>query len=280
MHGRPSRLIIPQYGPLQGLSLVGAAELLGAGRRAVAAQIIQFAVRKVITIAREPGTGRRKGFTLSYTGADPGGEDEYAVLVTLFGGSLTAGVAVRLEPGRNRALGEALKAPHRWIIARLVDAGLAREKSLMAKVFGRTEPVRPTPLAFPLIDHLWGLHDYIRLAEKDRLAFLQSPSGAERTNAPNELEVLVLNEKLLPYAVLFGLEKQWMKELDIQYRSLPPELADVGDLLIAVELIGPGLELVGDLATLIEAADALEGVGAVFGGIGDFLGGVSFLDFG
>ena len=278
MHGRPSRLIIPQYGPPQGLRLVAAAELLGEGRRAVAAQIIQFAVRKVITIARDPGTGRRRGFTLTYTGADPGGEDEHAILVTLFSGALAAGATARLESGRNRALGQALKAPHRWIVARLVDAGLAREKSLLAKVFGRTEPVRPTPLAFPVIDHLWGLHDYIRLAEKDRLAFLQSPSGAQFAVAPDQVELLILNERLLPYAVLFGLEKQWMRELDIQYRSLPPELlTDVGDLLIAAELIGTGVEL---LTTLVDAADALEGVGAVFGGIGEFLGGLDFPDFG
>jgi len=97
----------------------------------------------------------------------------------------------------------------------------------------------------------------------------------------NDLEVLVLNERLLPYAVLFGLEKQWMKELDVQYRALPPELLDsVGDVLLATEVIVNGVSLIADLATLVDAADAFEGLGAVFGGIGDFLGGLDFPDFG
>lgn len=277
MHRRPSRLIIPQYTPPQGVSVVAAAELFGESRRAIAAQIVGFAVRKVVTIARDPAKGRRSGFTLTYTGAAPGDPDEHAILVTLFGNELLAGASLRLAPGRNRALGVSLKHPHRWIVARLVTAGLAREKSFWAKVFGRTEPSVPTPAAYPTVDHLWGVHDYIRFAEKDRIAFLQSPTGAQRT----QLDVLVLNEKLLPYAVLFGLEKEWMKELDVQYRSLPPELvADLGDVLLAADVILTGAELIVDLATLIDAADALDGAGAVFGGIGDFLGGLDFPDFG
>lgn len=280
MHRRPSRLIIPQYSPPPGLSLVAAAELLGESRRAVAAQIVDFAVRKVITIARDRGAGKRSGFTLTYVGAPAGGPDEDAILVTLFSGTPPAGTSLRLAPGRNRELGQSLKHPHRWIVARLVDAGLARPKSFWAKVFGRTEPSVPTPLAYPLVDHLWGLHDYIRLAEKDRLAFLQSPEGAQRS-ALGELEMLLLNERLLPYAVLFGLEKEWMRELDVQYRSLPPELiSDIGDVVLAADVLLTGVQLIGDIATIVDAADALDGVGAVFGGIGDFLGSLDFPDVG
>lgn len=284
MHPRPTnRIIVAQYSPPADLSLVAAAELLGEGRRAVAAQIVDLAVRKVVTISRDKGKGKRSGFTLTYAGAEPGGPDEHAILVTLFSNTLAAGETMRLDPGRNRALGESLKAPHRWITARLIQRGLAEEMPFWLKILSPRgkHPVVPTEAARPLIDHLWGLHDYIRLAEKDRLAYLQSPTGAERRPAANELEVLVLNEKLLPYAVLFGLEKQWMKELDVQYRSLPPELlADLGDVLLATEVIVNGVALIADLATLVDAADAFEGLGAVFGGIGDFLGGLDFPDFG
>ncbi len=284
MHPRPTnRIIVAQYSPPKGLSLVAAAELLGEGRRAVAAQIVDLAVRKVVTISRDAGKRKRSGFTLTYTGAEPGGEDERAILVTLFSNALTAGETLRLDPGRNRVLGERLKGPHRWITARLIDRGLAREMPFWLKILSPRgkHPVVPTEAAQPLIDHLWGLHDYIRLAEKDRLAYLQSPDGALRRSAVNDLEVLVLNERLLPYAVLFGLEKQWMKELDVQYRALPPELLDsVGDVLLATEVIVNGVSLIADLATLVDAADAFEGLGAVFGGIGDFLGGLDFPDFG
>ena len=62
---RPSRIIVPQYTRPKDLSLVASAELLGDGKRAIAAQVIDFAVRKVVTISREKGKGRKTGFTLT-----------------------------------------------------------------------------------------------------------------------------------------------------------------------------------------------------------------------
>ena len=86
-------------------------------------------------------------------------------------------------------------------------------------------------------DHLEGLRLYIRLAEADRLRVLQSPSGALRVSAagtgqaaaaapmtagassaavgavPDSATVLKLNERLLPYSVLFGLEREWSEVL-------------------------------------------------------------------
>lgn len=284
---RPNRLIIPQYEAPAGVSLVAMAELLGDGKRAIAAQLIDFAVRKVITIARPVGGKKRDGFTVTLVGdVSREGPDERAILVTLFGNDLVAGSSFTLNPRRNKQLGQRLQGPHRWILARVVTAGLARERSAIAKFFTpwQKHPIAPEPVAYPLVDHAWGVHDYIQWAEKDRFAYLQSPDGALREKPLNDLEVLILNEKLLPYAVLFGLEKQWMAELDLQYRTLPPEfLDDVGDLLIVAEFMVHGVELVaavGDLVDLVDAVNALEGVGAIFGGIGEFLGNLDFPDFG
>ncbi|MET1019587.1 MAG: DUF2207 domain-containing protein [Microterricola sp.] len=84
-------------------------------------------------------------------------------------------------------------------------------------------------------EQLRGLELFIRLAEADRLRMLQSPSGALRDPvaagaipsgaavdagslgpvAPDQ--VLRLHEKLLPYSVLFGLEKEWSAELASLY---------------------------------------------------------------
>ncbi len=282
MFRRPSRLIIPQYSAPAGLSLVAAAELLGDGKRAIAAQLIDFAVRKVVTIARPAGRGKRSGFTITLQNdGQLEGPDELAILLTLFGDPLQAGASFTLSPKRNRALGERLKHPHAWISARLVTVGLARQRGFFEKAVTpwRKEPIEPTPAAFPLVDHVWGVHDYVRLAEKDRLQFLQSPDGALRHEPLGDLEVLVLNEKLLPYAVLFGLEKQWMAELDLQYRDLPPEvIADLHDVLLIAELAVHGLDLmlaVADVADVLDLVDAADGVGAIFGGIGEFLGGLS-----
>jgi uncharacterized membrane protein YgcG len=63
------------------------------------------------------------------------------------------------------------------------------------------------------IRYLDGLKLYINMAERERLEFLQSVEGVD-TSADG---IVKLNEKLLPYAALFGLEKSWMKELERYY---------------------------------------------------------------
>lgn len=59
---------------------------------------------------------------------------------------------------------------------------------------------------------LSGLKVYMKLAEEERLAFLQSPEGAIRRG---DDRYVVLHERLLPWAVLLGLAKNWAKELDV-----------------------------------------------------------------
>ncbi|MFZ2125575.1 MAG: DUF2207 domain-containing protein [Candidatus Saccharimonadales bacterium] len=72
-----------------------------------------------------------------------------------------------------------------------------------------------------LFDYLKGLDMYINVAEKDRLKVLQSPQGAEKTpvDIDNKEEVLHLYERVLPYAVLFGSEKEWTKTLGEYYEQ-------------------------------------------------------------
>jgi len=79
--------------------------------------------------------------------------------------------------------------------------------------------VRLEPQGVELREHLLGLRDYINWAEADRLNYLQSPQGAERStvDAKSPSQVLKLYEELLPYAVLFGLDKQWTSELGRYY---------------------------------------------------------------
>ncbi|WP_179150781.1 DUF2207 domain-containing protein [Leifsonia sp. NCR5] len=68
-----------------------------------------------------------------------------------------------------------------------------------------------------LRDYLLGLRDYLALAEADRFRVLQSPEGAERVDARDGTAVVKLNEKLLPYAIVWGVEKEWMRELAHSY---------------------------------------------------------------
>lgn len=73
-----------------------------------------------------------------------------------------------------------------------------------------------------LLEYLKGLEMYISLAEEDRLRYLQSPQGAERVpvKTDDKSQVVKLNERLLPYAVLFGNEKKWAQELGRYYEEL------------------------------------------------------------
>ncbi|MEO6827031.1 MAG: DUF2207 domain-containing protein [Microbacteriaceae bacterium] len=73
-----------------------------------------------------------------------------------------------------------------------------------------------------LRDYLKGLALYIRLAEADRIRFLQSPGGALRKAVATDdlAQVVQLNERLLPFAMLFGEEKQWAASLGRYYEEL------------------------------------------------------------
>jgi uncharacterized membrane protein YgcG len=74
---------------------------------------------------------------------------------------------------------------------------------------------RVTERGAPVRDHLIGLRDYLQLAEADRIRMLQSPEGAERSG-PEAAEVLHLYERLLPYAIIWGIEKEWAGVLAMQ----------------------------------------------------------------
>ncbi|MEU1971292.1 DUF2207 domain-containing protein [Microbacterium sp. NPDC019599] len=76
-----------------------------------------------------------------------------------------------------------------------------------------------TALGAETRDHLAGLKVFIEWAEADRIRMLQSPQGAERVriDTTDRGEMLKLYETLLPYAVVFGQEKQWAKELAVLY---------------------------------------------------------------
>ena len=78
--------------------------------------------------------------------------------------------------------------------------------------------LRPTERGAAVRDHLLGARDYMRLAEADRIRMLQSYSGAERRR-DGSVDVVRLYERLLPYAVLFGIEREWARALSLAYAS-------------------------------------------------------------
>lgn len=82
---------------------------------------------------------------------------------------------------------------------------------------------RITDKGLALKRHVEGLKMYIKVAEEERIRMLQSPEGAEKVasvvKGVDSGQLIKLYEQLLPYAVLFGQEKQWNKQIGLYYEA-------------------------------------------------------------
>jgi uncharacterized membrane protein YgcG len=85
-------------------------------------------------------------------------------------------------------------------------------------------PERRTAAGTAAYEQLLGLRDYLQLAEADRLRVLQSPQGAVRTriDPSDSAAVVKLYERLLPWAIVWGVEKEWASELAAHYSETAP----------------------------------------------------------
>lgn len=72
-------------------------------------------------------------------------------------------------------------------------------------------------------DYMLGLKDYMKLAEADRLKVLQSPRGSltEKVNVSDNTQLVKLYERLLPFAMLFGIEQEWANQFADLYKQPP-----------------------------------------------------------
>ncbi|GAB2459205.1 putative membrane protein YgcG [Conyzicola lurida] len=73
-------------------------------------------------------------------------------------------------------------------------------------------------------DYLLGMQVYLKLAEQERFRMLQSPDGAERVDVGDTTQIIKLYEKLLPFAVIWGVEDEWSKELEIKVAAQNTEV--------------------------------------------------------
>lgn len=92
---------------------------------------------------------------------------------------------------------------------------------LIALLAANTMPAR-SALGVEMRDYLRGLEMYMKLAEAERIKYLQSPKGVKQWGDPNDPQTKIkLFEKLLPYAMIFGIEKDWAKEFKDIYNEPP-----------------------------------------------------------
>ena len=107
----------------------------------------------------------------------------------------------------------------------LLAIGVTLLSAVVTGLFGRRK-ARLTESGATLRDFLLGVQLYLTLAEEDRFRMLQSPEGALRESAAVDttdvVQMVKLYEKLLPFAVLFGVERQWAEELALRYSSENP----------------------------------------------------------
>lgn len=78
-----------------------------------------------------------------------------------------------------------------------------------------------TELGVAANDQIKGLKMYLNVAEKDRINKLQSPDARYAANMKEPKRTVDLFEKLLPYAMILGVEKQWADQFKNIYRTPP-----------------------------------------------------------
>ncbi len=246
--------IVPEYLPPSGLSVIQSATILKKSSPATTAQIIDLAVRHYIKIY---DTESKRFFSKKHAyelelihTTDHLREEEKATIAAVFGFGPVVGRRVglkklssKLAKLTEKILKDADKnlvtagyyADHAgqrkkyyWVGGLLTGIGLmslnigmfiAGIASLI--VASRLKPLTGKGVASR--DYLKGLEMYMKMAEADRIALLQSPDGAEKVDIDpsNNAQLVKLYEKLLPYAILFGIDKEWAKQFAALYQEAP-----------------------------------------------------------
>lgn len=70
-------------------------------------------------------------------------------------------------------------------------------------------------------EHILGLKMYLEVAEAERIRKLQSPNARYAEKSAGPKRTVQLFEKLLPYAMILGVEQQWAKQFEDMYRTPP-----------------------------------------------------------
>ena len=123
-------------------------------------------------------------------------------------------------------------------------------------------------------DHLAGLRVFIEWAEADRIRMLQSPSGAERVpvDPSDSRQMLKLYETLLPYAVVFGQEKEWSERLAVLYGDSTPTWY-YGTSAFNAAAFSSGISSLSTVASSSSSSGGSSGGGSAGGGGGGGGGG-------
>jgi uncharacterized membrane protein YgcG len=238
---RSRRSIVAQYEPPRSVSVLAGASLTDDRRRSISAQLVDLAVRGHLSVL--PPLTPSGEYLLRFEHAAGLDDVERAVVRAFFGHQPAQGAVVTPSRGDTRLLqrlrwaqfradrvvessGLRIRTRRRRGLLVLVQLGLFIALvpvgwpnlliALVALAFlfvtvllssKRVDPL--TAAGVEIRDHISGLRLYIGLAEAHRFRVLQTPDGALVRD-----DAVALTERLLGWAVLFGLEREWAKVLD------------------------------------------------------------------
>lgn len=247
--------IATEYVPPQDYSVLVASQIGKDTKADTTAQLIDLAVRHYLTIAqtKEKSPWRQAEYELTIVkSTETLKSEEKVFLETLFGGtavgtklqtkslknSYTVGSKLRKNATEltkviksDYGLRHEDKAVSRYfkkigVIATVISIILVSPMLLIAGLvaIGCGVSIHPlTNKGLELRRYMAGLKIYIELAETERIKALQSPEAATKTGVQvkgeNDKKLVKLYERTLPYAILFGQEKQWNEQLAVRYEN-------------------------------------------------------------
>lgn len=249
--------IIPEYLPPKDASVTVAASIYNKPGATFSAQLIDFAVRHYIKIYQtsEKSLFRLAQYELEIVKDIADLRDEEREILNDIFPTTAVGTRLKMDDLKNNRTSIAMKMRDnpkklndsirgiyglrardprqtKWFICAgivmLILAALTLSQWFLAVAVGSfiyAYMLWPlTDKGLTLFYYLEGLKLYIKVAEQDRLKMLQSPEGAEKidttidVNDPRQL--VKLYERVLPYAILFGQEKDWNNQLGRYYESI------------------------------------------------------------
>lgn len=249
-------IIVPQYTVPKDMTLLLAGDVVGRPGTSMAAQIVSLAVRGKLRIVDGPGkeflleyvddsaTDDQERRVLAALFPDRRTPRSMKQVDPELGKAVTAELAATKRIALDRGLRRRVSSARAWIVVALLtvvgvagfvffgvaysmraDNGLSLAALFvtgLAVLAGIALAIAPKPLTAAgaeAHDYLLGLRMYLQLAEADRFRMLQSPDGAERVDLGDPGQLVRLTERLLPFAVLWGVEREWSRELGTRYEQ-------------------------------------------------------------
>lgn len=149
---------------------------------------------------------------------------------------------------------------HLWVVSGIAIA----ISGIPVALFGNFMPAK-TKEGVRMREHLLGFKRYLTIAEKDRIAFHDSP----HQNVPEK--TVTLFSAYLPYAMVFGVEEEWTKQFEDILREQPSWYDGGAHGAFSASALASGLS---DLSSDVGSAMAPRSSGAGGGGsVGGGFGG-------